>query len=111
MTHQDLMIILSVLSIILLTVVCLIIYYRYKHKPKKPVFDVDWIMACLKDDNIISVEQVQARVRIDVRDLSVVDLDALKENTNGVFIKGSQIVVTFKDHTKEIVESLRQYIQ
>lgn len=110
MTHQDLMIILSVLSIILLTVVCLIIY-RYKHKPKKPVFDVDWIMACLKDDNIISVEQVQARVRIDVRDLSVVDLDALKENTNGVFIKGSQIVVTFKDHTKEIVESLRQYIQ
>lgn len=110
MTNLDLTILISVIGIILLTVVCLLIY-RYRNKPTKKVFNVDWIMACLKENNIISIEQVQARVRIDVRDMSLVDLESLKENTNGVFIKGNQIVVTFKSHTEEIIESLRQYIQ
>ena len=92
-----------------------LLFIRPKRKIKKqdisPKVNVDWILELIGKDNIIAIEQVQKRVRITVSDLNKVNLEGLKEQTNGVFLKGSMMVVTFKNNTEEIVESLRDVIK
>lgn len=92
--------------LIILIVVVLIILLR---KPKKTVkIDVSWVLNLLGKDNITKVEQTQSRVRITVKDLKLVDLESLKKQTKGIFVKENTLVITFLNNTEEIVEGLKK---
>lgn len=92
--------------LIILIVVVLIILLR---KPKKTVkIDVSWVLNLLGKDNITKVEQTQSRVRITVKDLKLVDLESLKKQTKGIFVKENTLVITFLNNTEGIVEGLKK---
>lgn len=77
---------------------------------KKDKIDVDWILDLIGTSNITALEQVKSRVRITVKDLDLVNLESLKSQTKGIFIKENTLVVTFISDTEAIVESLRRYL-
>lgn len=91
-----------------LTVVLLILFLQKKKKKVKDVFvvDVEKIIELFGVNNVLNVERTQKRVRIEVQDLTKVDLETLKEYTNGIFTVGNKIVATFKEHTEEIIKTL-----
>lgn len=92
--------------LIILIVVVLVILLK---KPKKTVkIDVFWVLDLIGKDNITKVEQVQSRVRIAVKDLSLVNLESLKKQTKGIFVKENTLVITFLNNTEEIVEGLKK---
>lgn len=110
--NLELRIVIGIVALILIVGIGIyILFIRSKQKAKtqktSPKVNVDWILELIGKDNITAIEQVQKRVRITVSDLSKVNLDGLKEQTNGVFLKGSMMVVTFKNNTEQIVESLK----
>ena len=91
--------------------IALVVILRLKKKrvktPVLPPVNVDEILQALGKQNILKVEQTQARVRIFVKDIKLVDLKALQTISKGIFTSGNKIVLTFIDKTEEIVESLR----
>ncbi len=114
--NLELRIVIGIVALILVVGIGIyILFIRSKQKNRKqeisPKVNVNWILELIGKDNIIAIEQIQKRVRITVFDLNKVNLEGLKEQTNGVFLKGSMMVVTFKNNTEEIVESLRDVIK
>ncbi len=114
--HLELRVIIGIIALILiLGIATYLLFIRPKQKinkkEKSPKIDVKWILALLGENNIKAIEQVQSRVRITVNNLELVNLEGLKEQTNGVFLKGNLVVVTFKNNTEEIVESLKGAIK
>lgn len=104
-TYQILLIVLA--SFILLSI---IIFFIFKKKHKKDKYDstnLNELIGFFGKDNIINVERTEKRVRIEVKDLSVVNLEDLNEYTNGVFTIGNKVVLTFKEKTEEIIEALK----
>lgn len=92
----------GVLLIIIVIVMVLLI-----RKPKPKTVDVTWVLNLIGKQNITKVEHVQSRVRISVKSLDIVDLDTLKQQTKGIFIKENTLVITFLNNTEEIVKGLR----
>lgn len=114
--HLELRVIIGIIALILiLGIATYLLFIRPKQKinkkEKSPKIDVKWILALLGENNIKAIEQVQSRVRITVNNLELVNLEGLKEQTNGVFLKGNLVVVIFKNNTEEIVESLKGAIK
>lgn len=114
--YLELRVIIGIIALILiLGIATYLLFIRPKQKinkkEKSPKIDVKWILALLGENNIKAIEQVQSRVRITVNNLELVNLEGLKEQTNGVFLKGNLVVVTFKNNTEEIVESLKGAIK
>lgn len=114
--YLELRVIIGIIALILiLGIATYLLFIRPKQKinkkEKSPKIDVKWILALLGENNIKTIEQVQSRVRITVNNLELVNLEGLKEQTNGVFLKGNLVVVTFKNNTEEIVESLKGAIK
>lgn len=93
--------------VILIVVISIILFKKPKKKEK---IDVSWVLNLIKKDNITKVEQTQSRVRITVKDLKLVDLESLKKQTKGIFVKENTLVITFLNNTEEIVEGLRKAI-
>lgn len=114
--YLELRVIIGIIALILiLGIATYLLFIRPKQKinkkEKSPKIDVKWILALLGENNIKAIEQVQSRVRITVNNLELVNLEGLKEQTKGVFLKGNLVVVTFKNNTEEIVESLKGAIK
>ena len=83
--------------------------YIILRKPKKELkVDVSWVLDLIGKDNITKVEQTQSRVRITVKDLNIVDLESLKKQTKGIFVKENTLVITFLNNTEEIVKGLKK---
>ncbi len=82
-------------------------------KPKKPKGVVvneeliNNIFDAIKKGNIKNVESEISRVKIDVSDLDLIDLDLLKEISEGVFISGKSLKIMFKDSADSVVEGLK----
>ncbi|MFA5720615.1 MAG: hypothetical protein WC939_06130 [Acholeplasmataceae bacterium] len=95
----------GVLLIIVILVMVLLL-----RKPKKKTIDVSWVLNLIGKQNITIVEQVQSRVRITVKSLDIVDLESLKQQTKGIFIKENTLVITFLNNTEEIVKGLRDVL-
>lgn len=92
------------LLIIILIVVSILLIMR----SKKRTIDVSWVIELIGENNISNVTQVQSRVRIKVKSLEMVNLEALKLQTKGIFIKEDTLIITFLNNTEEIVKGLRQ---
>lgn len=91
----------------LLVVIIVIVVVLLIKKPKAKTIDVSWVLNLIGHNNITNVEHVQSRVRITVKELDVVKLDDLKQQTKGIFIKENTLVITFLNNTQEIVKGLR----
>lgn len=92
-----------------LIILIFVVLYIVLRKPKKePKVDVSWVLDLIGKDNITKVEQTQSRVRITVKDLNIVDLESLKKQTKGIFVKENTLVITFLNNTEEIVKGLKK---
>ncbi|NMA05352.1 MAG: PTS transporter subunit EIIB [Acholeplasmataceae bacterium] len=92
-----------------LIILIFIVLYIILRKPKKELkVDVSWVLDLIGKDNITKVEQTQSRVRITVKDLNIVDLESLKKQTKGIFVKENTLVITFLNNTEEIVKGLKK---
>ena len=92
-----------------LIILIFIVLYIILRKPKKELkVDVSWVLDLIGKDNITKVEQTQSRVRITVKDLNIVDLESLKKQTKGIFVKEDTLVITFLNNTEEIVKGLKK---
>jgi coenzyme F420-reducing hydrogenase beta subunit len=69
---------------------------------------IENIFSSVQKDNILQVESEISRVKIDVKDVDVVNLDLLKEISEGVFISGKSLKIMFKDSAEDIVEGLKR---
>lgn len=104
--------ILTLIVVVLLLLVSLVIYLIKGKKPKKETIeDYSEIKDLFGNNNILSIERTQKRVRIEVKELDLVNLEGLKPYTNGVFTIGNKVVVTFKDKTDQIVKSLKELVK
>lgn len=95
--------------LLILGIILLIFLFRGKKEPTI-LIDISEILKAIGANNILSIEQVQKRVRIQVKDTQIVDLETLKEVSNGIFVTGDRLVLTFKDNTEDIVKALRREI-
>lgn len=94
--------------ILIVLLIGFLVYRTFKKAPKKEetIKDANAIKDLFGINNIISVEQTQKRIRVEVIDLSLVDLESLKPLTNGIFTVGNRVVATFKGNTEQIVKIL-----
>lgn len=106
MEIYEIIVLISIIVVILL--LGFLIFRTFKKTPKKEeeIKDANLIKDLFGPDNIISVEQTQKRIRVEVKDLSLVDLEGLKPLTNGIFTVGNRVVATFKGKTEQIVKIL-----
>ncbi len=106
MEIHEIIILLSVIFVLVL--VALFFLPKLLKKEEKKISDDSLleIKSLFGEDNIVGIEQVQKRVRVEVKDLKFVDLKGLQPLTNGVFTIGNKVVVTFKENTDEIVKIL-----
>jgi len=94
-------------SLLVVLVFTFLIVKSQKNKQiKTNIESVKEIIELFGNNNILSVEKTQKRVRVEVKDLNTVDLEGLKPFTNGIFTIGNKVVVTFKENTDQIVKSL-----
>ncbi len=92
---------------IILIIIVMVIFIK---KTKKPTINIDWLLTILGKNNITEVTKTNNRIAITFTNLKVVDLESLKTQTKGVFVKGNKIVVTFLNNQDEIYESLKKTI-
>lgn len=106
MEIYEIVILASIIVIVLL--IGFLIYRTFKKAPIKEevIKDASLIRDLFGPNNIVSVEQTQKRIRVEVKDLSLVDLEGLKPLTNGIFTVGNRVVATFKGKTEQIVKIL-----
>ncbi len=99
---------LAVLLILLLT---FIFIYLYKKKSCKNKIDSNFMASLVLYlggiNNILKVEVEQSRLKIEVSDLDLVDLEKLKTLTDkGIFVTGNTIKALFKDDAIAIKNNL-----
>lgn len=98
--------------IIFAVLLALILPYVFLiNRKKEETVNIDWLLSLLGENNIIKVEKVNKRIRITFKNLKLVDLEALKEKTKGIFIKGQEVVITFLNNEEEIYESLKKEVK
>lgn len=106
MELHHILILLAIIFVLVLVLLFLLPKLIKKKQPKVTNEELLKIKSLFGKDNIVGLEQVQKRVRIEVKDLSHVDLENLQPLTNGVFTIGNKVVVTFKENTDDIVKIL-----
>lgn len=106
----DYLYIILALAAVLMIAGAIVLIVFFNKKKLEPTIDVSNIINAIGKSNIKNIEQVQKRVRIQVKDIKTVNLEQLKEVSNGVFITGDKLVLTFIDKTEEIVKALRREI-
>lgn len=111
MELYELLLIVAVAVIILLIVFFIIKKPKTNTKTPKQKFEFKEIGNLFGENNIINIERTEKRVRIEVKDLNLVDLEGLKPFTNGVFTIGNKVVVTFKEKEEETYRSLKELIK
>ena len=90
--------------------------YLKKHKPKvNKVILTKAYISLLKDafgaDNIIEINVEHERVKFIVKDVKKADLKLLKGfSKEGIFVKGKEITMTFKENPKDIKKLLDEEV-
>ncbi len=101
------------MTYVYITIPLLLVVFWVLIKPKKTKGVVvneeliNNIFESIRKDNIKNVESEISRVKIDVSDVDLIDLDLLKEISEGVFISGKSLKIMFKDSADSVVEGLR----
>ena len=90
-----------------------IAFYYLKKKQNKSIVNPDFIAALLLylggNNNILKVEFEQSRLKIEVNELYLVDLEKLKTLTDkGIFVTGNIIKALFKDEAINIKNALEK---
>lgn len=90
-----------------------IAFYYLKKKQNKSIVNPDFIDALLLylggNNNILKVEVEQSRLKIEVNELDLVDLEKLKTLTDkGIFVTGNTIKALFKDEAINIKNALEK---
>lgn len=85
----------------------LILLLKKKKTVKKPEMDpiyLNQLLAALGNaDNITDAISEHQRLRIKVFNMKIVDADILKELDIPAFVKGKEITLLIKNHTKEVL--------
>ncbi|HHT39375.1 MAG: hypothetical protein RBS76_03025 [Acholeplasmatales bacterium] len=104
-------IIIIAITILLVTILLFGLLFLMTRKKQKPTIDIEWLINALGKDNITNVGLTNKRIRITVLKLENVNLELLKQETRGIFVRGNEIVMTFLDNTEEIYQSLKTLIK
>lgn len=93
-------------------VILIVLGFVFRPKKKSTVVVNDELINGIFDavgkENITNVESEISRVKIDVLDLEQVNLELLKEISEGVFISGKSLKIMFKDSADNIVNNLKR---
>ena len=103
-------IIIIAITILLVTILLFGLLFLMTRKKQKPTIDIEWLINALGKDNITNVGLTNKRIRITVLKLENVNLELLKQETRGIFVR-NEIVMTFLDNTEEIYQSLKTLIK
>lgn len=104
--------IICICVVILVLVITIILIKKKKPKSKIKVdesFIASLILAYGGKENIVSVSVDNARLKLEVKDLDLVQLDVLKANSEaGVFVTGNIIKTLFKLDSNLIKNSIEK---
>ena len=105
-------VLLIVLLVIILAVATIIIIKNKKPRIKVDEAFIDRLMELLGSDNLAGVSLDNGnRLKIEVKDLDIVDLNGLKEiSESGVFVTGNIIKILFKLDSVTIKQALEKRI-
>lgn len=103
-----------ILGVIVFLLVVFLLYRNRKKKPKvsKIIVNKDLIndiREIFTKENTLTITSDVSRVRFTVKDIEKLNLDKLKQISNGVFISQNNVKVMFKDSADEIVKELEKY--
>lgn len=117
MTREQLIILIVVITAILFLILFgLIFFLLKKKKPKKSEIEIDqaYVESIVhhlgEKDNILEIIVDETKLKIKVKDLKKVDLNGLKEMTEGgVFVTSNTIKILFKYESKALKQALEKY--
>lgn len=106
------------IALVLIAILILVLVLCLKKKPKakgKIKVDEEFITKLVESyggkENIVGVSVDNARLKVTIKDLELVDLNALKQDSQaGVFVTGSTIKTLFKFDSNLIKSSLEKII-
>ncbi len=109
-TYWWVLLIVAIVAILLVTLLILV-----KHKKPRIRVDeafIDRLLELLGSDNLAGVSLDNGnRLKIEVKDLDIVDLNGLKEiSESGVFVTGNYIKILFKLDSLTIKQALEKKI-
>src|SRR5690554_8188284 len=84
-------IIIITITILLVTILLFGLLFLMTRKKQKPTIDIEWLINALGKDNITNVGLTNKRIRITVLKLENVNLELLKQETRGIFVRGNEI--------------------
>lgn len=105
--NQIYIIIASVLAVVLIIILLLIL--RRKPKEVIPTLDYDELLIGLGGkDNLSDLSMEHQRLKVKVNDLKKVDQTILKKLEIPAFLKGKELTLLIKNHTKEVLSYLSE---
>ncbi len=120
--NEDYHLILNIVSISILLLVLLILVIRItkkktKRAPKEKQVFIDNIylerltVALGNEENIKSLSSEHQRLKVIVNDIKKVDSKKLSELSIPTFLKGKELTLLIKNHTKEVLSYLNDKIR
>jgi len=120
--NEEYHLILNIVSITLLLLILLILVVRFvrkktKQAPKEKQVFIDKIylerlaLALGNEGNIKSLSAEHQRLKIIVNDIKKVDSKQLSELSIPTFLKGKELTLLIKNHTKEVLSYLNDKIR
>lgn len=94
-----------------LLVILLVLLLVFKKKPKNEVqtLDVEKLLEALGGaNNITELSSEHQRLKVVIKDIKRVKQDVLKALDIPAFLKGKELTLLIKHHTKEILSSLSE---
>ena len=109
-------IVVSLAILVLILLIAAIILIKLKKKPKAIKVNSEFIDSLITNygglENIKGVEIENSRLKIEVDDLDIVNLESIKANTTaGVFVTGNTVKTLYKLSSEEIKRSLDQRLK
>jgi|GEM_PF-6405609 len=95
--------------LILAPILAIILFFIFRRKDKLIVVNselIDKIISIIPLSEIVEVSSEVSRVKFKVKNLDAINLDDLKNISQGVFVSGNNIKVMFKDSADKIVSAI-----
>jgi len=117
--NEDFHLILNILALTLFLVILIFIIFRLKKRkaPKEKQIPIDIIyleslaIALGTNENIQSLSSEHQRLKVIVNDIKKVDSKKLSELSIPTFLKGKELTLLIKNHTKEVLSYLNDKIR
>lgn len=104
-------IIVGVAIILLLAIVIIIIRLSKKNKSKVLPINkeiLEKIYYSLGNNNVISVEKEQDRIKLIIKDAKHVDAKTLQELSIPAFLKGNELKLLYRNHSNELFNYIKE---